>query len=131
MLRLSGQHGEFYTPYHCTAALTKGSGITKLSALIMGLGNICNGQVAKGILFLATELAYLWFMFRYGFHNLAMLVTLGDREQQEVWDEAQQVYLYVKGDQSVLLLLYGVATIFISLVMFWIWRGTLKSAYRA
>ena len=131
MLRLSGRHGEFYTPYHCTAALTKGSGITKLSALVMGLGNICNGQVVKGLLFLATELAYLWFMFRYGFHNLAMLVTLGDREQQEVWDEAQQVYLYIKGDQSVLLLLYGVATIFLTAIMFWIWRGTLKSAYQA
>lgn len=131
MLRLSGRHGEFYTPYQCTAALTKGSGITKLSAFIMGLGNICNGQVVKGLLFLATELAYLWFMFRYGFHNLAMLVTLGDREQQEVWDEAQQVYLYIKGDQSVLLLLYGVATIFLTAIMFWIWRGTLKSAYQA
>ena len=70
-------------------------------------------------------------MIRYGIHNLAPLVSLGDQEQQEIWDEAQQVYLYIKGDQSVLLLLYSVATIFLSLVMFWVWRGTLKSAYRA
>jgi carbohydrate ABC transporter membrane protein 1, CUT1 family (TC 3.A.1.1.-) len=25
-----------------------------------------------------------------------------------VWDEAKQIYLYTKGDQSVLILLYGV-----------------------
>ena len=97
----------------------------------MGLGSICHGQVVKGILYLAAELGYLAFMVRYGLHNLAMLITLGEVEQQEVWDEAQQVYLYVQGDQSVLLLLYGVATLLLTLVMFLIWRGSLKSAYKA
>lgn len=97
----------------------------------MGLGSICHGQVVKGILYLVAELGYLAFMVRYGLHNLAMLITLGEVEQQEVWDEAQQVYLYVQGDQSVLLLLYGVATLLLTLVMFLIWRGSLKSAYKA
>ena len=87
--------------------------------------------MVKGILYLAAELGYLAFMVRYGLHNLAMLITLGEVEQQEVWDEAQQVYLYVQGDQSVLLLLYGVATLLLTLVMFLIWRGSLKSAYKA
>lgn len=95
------------------------------------VGSIFHGQVVKGILYLAAELGYLAFMVRYGLHNLAMLITLGEVEQQEVWDEAQQVYLYVQGDQSVLLLLYGVATLLLTLVMFLIWRGSLKSAYKA
>ena len=131
MVRLQAKAGEFATPYTCTAALTQGGAVTKLSALVMGLGNIVHGQVVKGLLFLLAEIAYVVFMIRSGFHNLAMLVTLGTVEQQEIWDEAQQVYLYTKGDQSILLLLYGLATIFLTVIMIWIWRGTLKSAYQA
>lgn len=128
---LNAKQTEGYSPYTCLAALGQGDTTTRLSAVVMGLGSICHGQVVKGILYLAAELGYLAFMVRYGLHNLAMLITLGEVEQQEVWDEAQQVYLYVQGDQSILLLLYGVATILITLVMFLVWRGSLKSAYKA
>ena len=128
---LNAKQTEGYSPYTCLAALGQGDTTTRLSAVVMGLGRICHGQVVKGILYLAAELGYLAFMVRYGLHNLAMLITLGEVEQQEVWDEAQQVYLYVQGDQSVLLLLYGVATLLLTLVMFLIWRGSLKSAYKA
>lgn len=128
---LKAKQSEGYSPYTCLAALGQGDTTTRLSAVVMGLGSICHGQVVKGILYLAAELGYLAFMVRYGLHNLAMLITLGEVEQQEVWDEAQQVYLYVQGDQSVLLLLYGVATLLLTLVMFLVWRGSLKSAYKA
>ncbi len=128
---LNAKQTEGYSPYTCLAALGQGDTTTRLSAVVMSLGSICHGQVVKGILYLAAELGYLAFMVRYGLHNLAMLITLGEVEQQEVWDEAQQVYLYVQGDQSVLLLLYGVATLLLTLVMFLIWRGSLKSAYKA
>ena len=60
-----------------------------------------------------------------------MLGSLGSTPQKEVWNEATQVYLYVKGDQSVLILLYGVATVLLSVLMFLVWRGTLRSAYKA
>lgn len=39
--------------------------------------------------------------------------------------------MYTQGDQSVLILLYGVATVLLTLLMIWVWRGTLKSAYKA
>lgn len=113
----------------CLEALRRGGPETRASALVMGLGNIVHGQVIKGIIFLAVEIAYIAFMVLSGFHNLHMLGSLGTVEQQEVWNEELQVYLYTKGDQSILLLLYGVATILLTLVVFWIWRGTLKSAY--
>lgn len=115
--------------YTVAQALKDSDMITKLSALVMGLGNIARGQIAKGMIFLATEIAYIFFMIRYGLHNLEMLVTLGSETQKEIWDEAQQVYLYTQGDQSVQLLLYGVATLLVSVLMVWIWRGTIKSAY--
>lgn len=36
-----------------------------------------------------------------------------------------------KGDQSILILLYGVATILVSVLMVFAWRGALQSAYKA
>ena len=111
--------------------LKSGGPETKCSALMMGLGNLAHKQVAKGLVFLAVEAAYVIFMLRAGFHNLAMLPGLGSVPQEEVWNEELQVYLYTKGDQSILILLYGLATILVSVVFLWIWRGTLRSAYCA
>ena len=122
---------EFATPYTCLAALREGSTETRVSALVMGFGNMMHKQVAKGLLFLAAEIAYIAFMVLSGFHNLAMLGSLGTVERQEVWNEELQVFTYTQGDQSILLLLYGLATIILTGVMFWVWRGTLKSAYKA
>ena len=131
MKRLHANSGEGASPYTCAAALRQGGPATRLSALVMGLGNMANGQILKGLLFLAVEVAYIFFMIRTGIYNLSMLVTLGSVEQEEVWDEAQQVFLYTKGDQSILLLLYGVATILLTVLLIWAWRGSLRSAYKA
>ena len=122
---------EFDTPYTVTNALVRGGAETRLSALVMGLGNMAHKQVLKGLLFLAAEAAYLVFMVLYGLHNIFMLGGLGSVERQEVWNEELQVFEYTAGDQSILILLYGLATLLLTGVMVWIWRGTLKSAYKA
>ena len=123
---------EFFEPYTCMKAIKEGSGETKLSMLVMGLGNIVHGQAVKGLLFLAAEIAYIVFMITTGFHCLAMLPSLGSVEQEEVWNEKLQVYMYTQGDQSILILLYGVATLCLTGIFFLlVWRGALKSAYKA
>lgn len=115
----------------CIAAIKNGGIETKLSMFLMGFGNIVHKQKIKGLLFMAAEIAYIVFMLVNGIHLISMLGSLGSVPQKEVWDEAQQVYIYTQGDQSVLILLYGVATVFLSLLMVWGWRGALKSAYKA
>lgn len=122
---------EFPTPYTCARAMREGGKETKLSMLVMGLGNMVHGQFVKGFLFLAIEVAYVVFMIVNGAGFLAMLPSLGSVPQEEIWDEAQQIYVYTKGDQSILILLYGVATILLTLLMVYAWRGSLKSAYKA
>ena len=122
---------EFDTPYTCTAAIAKGAPETRLSMLVMGLGSFVHGQRIKGLLYLAAEATYIVFMIMTGLHCLYMLGSLGTVEQQEYWDEATQVYMYTKGDQSVLILLYGVATVLLTVLMVLAWRGTLRSAYKA
>ena len=118
-------------PVTCMEALKNGDTMVKLSTVVMGLGNMAHKQVAKGLLFLAAEAAYIAFMVTNGLHNLAMLPGLGSVEQQEYWNEELQIFEYTQGDRSILILLYGLATILLTCVMFWIWRGTLKSGYAA
>lgn len=122
---------EFPTPYTAVAAIKEGGTETKFSMLVMGLGNMLHKQAVKGALFLAAEVLYLAFMITNGFHCLAMLPSLGSIEQEEVWNEALQIYEYTQGDNSVLILLYGVATIMLSILMFFVWRESIKSAYQA
>ena len=98
--------------------------------LVMGLGNLLHKQAAKGLVFLAVEILYLGFMFVNGFHCLAMLPSLGSVEQEEVWNETLQIYEYTKGDNSVLILLYGVATILLTGLMICFWAETVRSAYQ-
>lgn len=122
---------EFPTPYTCKNAVKKGGMETKLSMILMGFGNIVHGQLIKGLIYLAVEICYLVFMGMYGIRFIGRLGTLGTVEQQEVWDEAAQVYMYTKGDQSVLILLYGVATVLLTLLMIVLWAGALRSSYKA
>ncbi len=122
---------DFPTPYTCTRAIREGGIETKLSMVLMGFGNIIHGQVVKGLIYLAIEVAYIVFMVVNGAGFLAMLPSLGTVPQEEVWDEVRQIYTYTEGDQSVLILLYGVATVLLTLLMFCAWRGALRSAYKA
>lgn len=122
---------DFPTPYTVTSAIKEGGITTKLSILFMGAGNIANKQVIKGLLFLAIEVAYILFMAMVGIHQLAMLPSLGEVAQQEVWNEAKGIYEYVAGDNSILILLYGIATLFVTIGFIMMWREALKSAYKA
>ena len=103
---------EFETLYPLSEALTKGGPIIWLSCLIMGLGNILAGQVVKGLLFLAIEVAVIVYMVlpTGGIHWLSLLPSLGDRLTEEIWNDAKGVYEYVIGDNSQQILLYAVAT---------------------
>lgn len=112
-------------------AIKEGGIETKLSMILMGFGNFVHKQKIKGLLYLALEVVYIVFMAVNGIHFLSTLSSLGSAPQKEVWDATKQVYLYTKGDQSVLLLLYGVATVLVTLLMIWAWRGALKSAFKA
>lgn len=134
-MRVSGKKEKkgkmFESPYTLREALRKGDIATKLSFLICGAGNIIYRQFVKGLLFLAVEIAYILFMVKSGIHNLYMLPSLGWLKQEEVWDEAKGVYVYTAGHQSVTILLYGIVTIFVTVMFILFWRGCIKSAYKA
>lgn len=122
---------EFQTPYTVTNAVKKGNAITRISMLIMGFGNIAHKQIVKGLMFLVIEIGYLWYMISNGFYSLSMLPSLGWREQEKVWNEKKSIYEYTAGDQSQLILLYGVATVFITFMFIIVWREAVKSSYKS
>ena len=102
---------EFYTEYTARNALKNGSFIVRLSAIVFGLGCLVHKQIAKGILYLTSEILLIVYMVQTGFYNLSKFRTLGDVEQQKVWNEAKSLYEYVDGDRSLIILLYGIVTI--------------------
>ena len=124
---------EFETLYPLSEALTKGGPIIWLSCLIMGLGNILAGQVVKGLLFLAIEVAVIIYMVlpTGGIHWLSLLPSLGDRLTEEVWNDAKGVYEYVIGDNSQQILLYAVATMAIVVFFAVIWSSSVRSGWKA
>ena len=90
-------------------ALKKGGPLVWASCLVMGLGNFAAGQFIKGLLFLAIEIAFIYYMATSGLNWLSLLPSLGDTPTQEVWSDDLGVYVYVQGDNSQQILLFAVA----------------------
>lgn len=121
---------EFENKYPAADALKKGSMLTRLSALVFGTGCLAGGQIIKGLIFLAAEAAIIFYMIQTGLHNLGMLVTLGELEQQKVWNESRSVYEYVDGDRSQLILLFGIITLAVVVLLILLARSSLRQAYK-
>lgn len=104
---------------------------TKLSFVIMGLSNMVRGQVVKGIAYLAMEAAYIFYMYYAGIYYLGMLRTLGTTQQGMVFNEDIGIYEMTQGDNSMLLLLYGVVSIVLTAAFVAMWYVSIKSGEEA
>ena len=114
-------------------ALQNGGPMVWLSCLFMGLGNIMAGQVIKGLLFLLVEIGIIVYLAlpTGGFHWIGLLPSLGDQVMGEVYNEKTGVYEYTMGDQSQLILLYGIASLCIIALLIFIWQMSVRSGYKA
>ena len=115
------------------SAIKNGGPVVWLSCLIMGFGNIMAGQIIKGLLLLAVEAAFVVFLFlpEGGIYYLKMLPSLGWRPMTEEYNEALGIYEYVPGHNSQVILLYGVACVFIIIGFLLLWQYSVRSGYRA
>ncbi len=86
-------------------ALIKGDWKTKVSFLITGFGQLARGQIVKGLGYLAVEAAFIWYLVSFGAKYLAKMGTLGTEATRKV----NRVTVY--GDNSFLILLFGILTI--------------------
>jgi len=108
----------------------KGDMITKVSYFIMGFGCLARKQIGKGLLYLGIQIVYLYYMLQTGIYYLSMLSTLGINSQGEIWDEELQIFRVVQGDNSMLLLLFGVITVCITIGFLMVYVANTNTAYR-
>ena len=111
-----------------TRVIKEGDIWTKASMLIMGIASLRRRQIVKGLLFLLSEAAFIFYMAVNGVNALGHMTTLGTQTQGWVYDEALGIDVLAEGDNSMLLLLYGVVCLFIIVFFVLIWRANLKSA---
>ena len=112
-------------------ALKNGSAFTRLSFLIMGFGQMVRGQFVKGGIYMLLQTAFTLFMLLLGGRYIAHLFSgdLGSRLSGEIWNEELQIFEKVKGDNSFLILLYGVASLVIIVLFLILWRANVKGSY--
>jgi len=109
-------------------ALKTGDWRMKLSAVIMGGSQLLHGQIIKGLWFLAVEVSFLTWFFTRGIKSLGTLMTLGTHKQGFVFDKKLGINILHQGDNSMLLLLFGIATLLITAVFLYQYWVNLKSA---
>lgn len=97
----------------------------------MGSGQIARGQIIKGIFYLAAETAFVLFMIFFGGKYVAKLFSgnLGTRVSGEIWNEETQVFEKVAGDNSFLILLYGVVSLVVCILFVLLWAANVKGSY--
>lgn len=94
---------------------------TRVSYLVMGFGPLMRKQYLRGIVLLLFEIVYLFYMVAFGGSYLAQFGTLGTRGRG--FNPDGTVYY---GDNSFLILLFGLLTICYTLIFILVWRINLR-----
>lgn len=97
----------------------------------MGAGSLVRGQVVKGLLFLLLQVSYIYYVFGFGWNYLKYISTLGVSVKKQIWDAEQEIYRYVPGDNSMLILLFSVLTILVTVVFIVMYVKSVKASYTA
>ena len=112
-------------------AVKDGSYKTRLSFLVMGFGQIAEGQIVKGLLYLLTQALFLLFMIFFGGRYILHLLSgdLGRNLAGERWNEELQLFEKIQGDNSFLILLYGVVSLVLFVLYLIVWGMNVKGSY--
>ena len=113
---------------------TQGNWAVKISFLIFGFGNLYYGQILRGLLFLLFEIVFIGYMllpsggiywlmkgnwFRLG-------STIGTVQGRFEYNEIYDTSVWVSGDDSVKVMLYGLLTIIFIVAFVYTWRLQVK-----
>ena len=112
----------------------KGNWAVKLSFLIFGFGNLFYGQIGRGLLFLLFEVVFFGYMFvpSGGLYWLGKGnwfqtgKTIGTVQGGNVYNEILDTDVWVAGDDSVKVMLYGLLTILFIVAFIYTWRLQVK-----
>lgn len=116
------------------SAIAHGSPATKVSCLVMGSGQIMRKQIVKGILYVLLEVLYILFMIFFGGTYIGKFLFsghLGTVVEQEVFNPETEVTEIVPGDNSFLIMLYGIIALVVTIMFVVMWvlnvRGNIEN----
>ena len=111
--------------------MRRGNWITWMSFFIMGFGCFGYGQWLRGALYLLLEVGFVLFMIFSGSYYLGKFDTLGDTVAEQIRDPATGLQIgMTDGDNSIIILLFGVVTILIILIVVAMYFKQLNNAFR-
>ena len=101
---------------------------TKISCLFMGFGQILQGQVVKGFLYFGIEVLFALFMAFFGGNYLGKFLFSGHLGTVPTHDELSPdgIMEPVLGDDSQLILLFGLASLIVVILFVTIWVMNIK-----
>lgn len=102
---------------------------TRVSFLIMGFGCFMYAQPLRGTLYLVLEIGFVLFMVFSGGFYLSKLGTLGTETQGPIYNDQGIQIGTTDGDNSLVILLFAVATIMIILIFAFLYIKQLRNAY--
>lgn len=108
------------------AAAKEGDWKTRLSFGVMGFGLIARKQYLRGIIYLAFEILFILYMVFFGWKYLVKMGSLGEVAVKTVVDPMtgiEKTYYY---DNSLLILLYSLLTLFIMTAFVYMWYQNVK-----
>ncbi len=109
----------------------RGDFATKLSFGLMGFGCLRRGRIARGLFYLLFQIGFWIFFFTVGYSSIASLATLGETTAGEVWNAEKGIYEYSAGDNSMLILLYGVVSLLILLLHTLVWISSVRASWES
>ena len=114
-----------------------GDALTKSSHLFIGLSHLFRGQIVRGIMYLTLEAAFIAYMVLFGGNYLAMCFenllgggNIGRVETYDFWNEEEGFYDKLIGDNSFLILLYGILTLFVILFFVICYISATRESYK-
>ncbi|WP_127531500.1 carbohydrate ABC transporter permease [Paenibacillus kobensis] len=99
-----------------------------LSVLSMGLGQLYNRQIGKGLVLLGLQVISLIYLAPKVGHALWGLITLGDQAQQRV--KVGKITKVIQGDHSIYLMIDGLIIVLLLLVVIGIYVANIYDAQR-
>ena len=111
-------------------AFAKGDVWVKLSAVLMGTGYIARKQIVNGIIMFMVEALFAVMCIGYAAPNLAKFGTLGTVQFEQVFDPLTLTSTVNDYDNSFLILLNSIISLFLMVVFVLFWIANMKAVYR-
>ncbi len=111
-------------------ALAKGDIWVKLSTVIMGAGYFARKQFVNGILMTAVQVGFILLVVLFGVPSLSKFDTLGDVQMEQTFDPLTLQSTMNDYDNSFMILLTSVITLFFIFVFILIWIWNIKLVYQ-